>query len=71
MATATGGEVQVESEDGVPVVLRVKRKRTEDPAESLGVSCIQIIRFSLLYKCLSVYHVMIHVCMCERTCTCM
>ena len=34
---ATGGEVQIESEDGVPVVLRVKRKRTEDPAESLGV----------------------------------
>ena len=35
---ATGREVQIESEDGVPVVLRVKRKRTEDAAESLGVS---------------------------------
>lgn len=35
---ATGGEVAVETEDSVPVVLRVKRKRTEDPAESLGVS---------------------------------
>lgn len=39
MATGLGGEVAVEStEDSVPVVLRVKRKRTEDPAESLGGS---------------------------------
>lgn len=27
----------VEKSDKVPVVLRVKRKRTDDPAESLGV----------------------------------
>ena len=37
MASSTVGEdVCIQSEDGVPVVLRVKRKRTEDPAESLG-----------------------------------
>lgn len=32
----------VEESDQVPVVLRVKRKRTDDPAESLG-ACFTII----------------------------
>ena len=57
MATGLGGELQVESEDGVPVVLRVKRKRTEDPAESLGVSqrhsTLRLLFFSVI--CMYIY----------------
>ena len=66
MATATEGDVQVESEDGVPVVLRVKRKRTEDPAESLGVFQIHSALGSLF---LSMYMCMYCACNINQQCT--
>ena len=53
MATGLGGEVAVEStEESVPVVLRVKRKRTEDPAESLGGSQKNFLNGLSLYQSL-------------------
>ena len=49
MAARQATSEDVEKSDKVPVVLRVKRKRTDDPAESLGASVAMITNSHSMY----------------------